>query len=153
MIIARISRYATKERVLGNSWLLKLFMVPMEILFLTYFWKKRPIFDQKGLLWPLKLMDYWVWTRCWIKISKYILWIPCYYLPVTTNKSKLFPKCTKCKFKIVSWAKNGQFHRKNEVYVKIVNIKCHFLSCFWKKTILIWTYFPSGQFWPCIFIR
>ena len=22
-----------------------------------------------------------------------------------------------------------------------------------KKTILIWTYFPSGQFWPCIFIR
>ena len=78
-------------------------------------------------------MDYWVWTRCWIKISKYILWIPCYYLPVTTNKSKLFPKYTKSKFKIVSWAKNGQFHRKNEVYVKIVNIKCHFLSCFWKK--------------------
>ena len=50
MIIARISRYATKERVLGNSWLLKLFMVPMEILFLTYFWKKAHIWSKRPFL-------------------------------------------------------------------------------------------------------
>lgn len=65
MIIAQISRYDTKERVLGNSWLLKLFMVPIQILFLTYFWRKRPIFDQNDL------SKWWITEYGHVAKSKY----------------------------------------------------------------------------------
>ena len=153
MIIAQISRYDTKERVLGNSWLLKLFMVPIQILFLTYFWRKRPIFDQNDL------SKWWITEYGHVAKSKYQN-IYCeyhaiiYQLPQTNPN--FFPKYTHGKNEIVSWAKMANFTEKTMYMWKL---KCHFSSYFWKK-IGFWNQndhfyrdILSGQFWPCIFIR
>ena len=153
MIIARISRYATKERVLGNSWLLKLFMVPMEILFLTYFWKKAHFWWKRAFF---DLSKWWITEYGHVAESKYQN-IYCeyhaiiYQLPQTSPN--FFQNTLNPNSKSFRERKMANFTKKWSV-CENCEYKMPFSELFLeKKTILIWTYFPSGQFWPCIFIR
>ena len=151
MIIARISRYATKERVLANSWLLKLFMVLMEILFLTYFWKKAHIWSKRPFLTSqndgLLSMD--------TLLNQNIKYIYCEYhviiYPLPQTSPNFFQNALNTNSKSFHERKMTNFTEKMKCMWK--NTKCHFLSCFWKKTIFIFQVvnfdhvYLSGKFW------
>ena len=150
MIIAQISRYDTKERVLGNSWLLKLFMVPIQILFLTYFWRKKPFLikmtsQNDGLL----SMDTLLNQNIKIYIVNTMLLFTSYHKQIQTF-TKIHSRQIRNRFLSEKWP----ISQKNDVHVKIVILKCHFWkNGFWNQNDHFYRDILSGQFWPCIFIR